>query len=153
MRKVALLIGFLDVAFAQTGGQITGEVKDPSGALVPNATITATNTATNVARTTQTNSAGLYVFPDLIPGPYQVRAATAGFQTAVTSNIELQVQQTARVDFALSVGQATQTVDVSANAALLATENATVGTVIEEQRIMDLPLNGRSYFSMVALSL
>jgi hypothetical protein len=128
-------------------------VKDPSGALVPNATITATNTATNVARTTQTNSAGLYVFPDLIPGPYQVRAATAGFQTTMTSNIALQVQQTARVDFALSVGQATQTIDVSANAALLATENATVGTVIGEQRIMDLPLNGRSYFSMVALSL
>ena len=75
-----------------------------------------------------------------------------GFQTAVKTNIELQVQQTARVDFALTVGQAIQTVEVAANAALLTTENATVGTVIEEKRIMDLPLNGRNYFSLVALS-
>jgi hypothetical protein len=62
------------------------------------------------------------------------------------------VQQSARVDFAPNLGQATQTVEVAANSALLATENATVGTVIEERRIMDLPLNGRSFFSLVALS-
>jgi hypothetical protein len=156
MRKLLLLIGLLGavfaIALAQTGGTITGEVKDQSGALVPNATITVTHTATNVARTTPTNSAGLYLFPDLIPGPYRVKASAAGFQTAVVSNIELQVQQTARVDFSLNVGQANQTVEVAANAALLATDSATVGTVIEEQRIMDLPLNGRSYFSLVALS-
>jgi hypothetical protein len=140
------------IASAQTGGTVTGEVKDQSGALVPNATITVTNTATNVARDTQTNSAGIYNFPGLIPGRYQVKAAAAGFQTAVTNDIELQVQQTARVDFALAVGQSTQTLEVAANAALLTTENATVGTVIEERRIMDLPLNGRSFFSLVALS-
>jgi len=156
MRTIVLAIGLLGVALgiasAQTGGAITGEVRDQSGALVPNATITVTNTATNVARTTTTNTAGLYNFPALVPGPYQVKAQAAGFATAVASNIELQVQQTARVDLALAVGQATQTVEVSANAALLTTDNATVGTVIEEQRIMNLPLNGRSFFSLVALS-
>ena len=156
MRSVKLVIGLLclslGVLLAQTGGTITGEVKDQSGALVPNATITVTNTATNVARNTQTNTAGIYSFPGLVPGRYQVKAAAGGFQTSVTNDIELQVQQTARVDFALTLGAATQTVEVAANAALLATENATVGTVIEERRIMDLPLNGRSFFSLVALS-
>ncbi len=156
MRKVLLLIGLLGaalgIAFAQTGGSITGEVRDQSGALIPGAAITVTNTATNVARTTQTNAAGIYSFPALIPGPYQVKAAAAGFQTGVTSGIQLQVQQTARVDFSLTVGQASQSVEVAANAALLSTENATVGTVIDERRIMDLPLNGRSFFSLVALS-
>jgi len=149
---VALLYLALGVASGQTGGTITGEVKDQSGALVPNATISVTNKATSVTRNTASNTAGIYIFPDLIPGKYQVKAMSPGFQTVVTNDIELQVQQTARVDFTLALGQAAQTVEVPANAALLTTENATVGTVIEEQRIADLPLNGRSYFSLVALS-
>jgi hypothetical protein len=81
-----------------------------------------------------------------------VKVAVAGFDTIVKTNNPLQVQQTARVDFTLNVGQSTQTVEVAANAAMLTTENATVGTVIEQQRIVDLPLNGRSFFSLVALS-
>ena len=156
MRRLALLIGLLGVAFviafAQTGGQITGEVRDPTGAFVPNASVTVTNTATGVARTTTTNAAGIYSFPDLTPGTYDAKVVVSGFGTIVKANIELQVQQTARVDFTLAVGQSTQTIEVSANAAMLTTENATVGTVIEEQRITDLPLNGRNFFSLVALS-
>src|ERR1019366_7652484 len=156
MRRLAVLIGLLGaalaMAFAQTGGQITGEVSDPTGALVPNATVTVTNSVTNMARTTTTNTSGLYSFPALTPGMYQVKAVASGFQTAVTSDVELQVQQTARVDFTLTVGQSTQTLEVVANAALLTTENATVGTVIDGARIMELPLNGRSFFSLVALS-
>ena len=156
MRRLTFLIGLLGVslaiAFAQTGGQITGEVKDPSGALVPNANVTVTNTATNAARSTTTNSSGIYSFPDLTPGTYDVKVVSSGFDTVVKANIELQVQQTSRVDFALAVGQSLQTIEVAANAALLATENATVGTVIEQERIADLPLNGRSFFSLVALS-
>ncbi len=141
----------LGVASAQTGGEITGEVRDPSGALVPNARVTFTN-KTNLTRSTSTNTAGLYSFPDLTPGKYDVKVVSPGFDTVVKTNIELQVQETARVDFAVVVGQATQTIEVGANMALLSTENATVGTVIEEQRIADLPLNGRSFFSLVALS-
>ena len=156
MRRLPLLIGLLGlafaIAFAQTGGQITGEVRDQSGALVPNAAVTVTNTATNATRSTETNSAGIYSFPDLSPGMYDVKAVATGFATVVKTGVELQVQQTARIDFALAVGQAQQTIEVAGNAALLSTENATVGTVIEEQRIMDLPLNGRSFFSLVALS-
>jgi Carboxypeptidase regulatory-like domain len=93
-------------AFAQTSGSITGEVKDQSGAVAPNASVTVTNSETNVARSTVTNAAGIYSFPDLTPGIYQERVVASGFATIVKTNIELQVQQTARVDFSLSVGQA-----------------------------------------------
>jgi hypothetical protein len=137
---------------AQTGGQITGEVKDSSGAFMPGASVTVTNTATNVARATTSNSAGIYSFPDLTPGVYQVKVVAPGFEVVVKTNVVLQVQQTERVDFQLAVGQAIQTIEVGANAALLATENATIGTVIEQRSIVDLPLNGRSFFSLVALS-
>lgn len=140
------------VAHAQTGGAITGEVTDATGAIVPDAPITVTNTQTNVSRETVTNSSGLYLIPDLTPGFYSLKVAVPGFDTVVKTNIEIQVQQTARVDFQLRLGQSTQTVEVAGNAAQLNTENATVGTVIEQARITELPLNGRSFFSLVALS-
>src|SRR3974390_2126449 len=106
-----LLLSFFlafGVVYAQTAGAITGQVTDPSGALVPSASVTVTNIATNVVRSTESNSAGLYNFPDLPPGMYSVKVVAAGFATVVKTNIELQVQQTARVDFALAVGQAPQ---------------------------------------------
>src|SRR6202049_1669580 len=139
-------------AFAQTSGSITGEVKDQSGAVAPNATVAVTNSETNVVRSTTTNTVGIYSFPDLTPGIYEVKVTAPGFTTVVKTSIELQVQQTARVDFSLSLGQATQTIEVSASGELLSTENATVGTVIEERRISELPLNGRNFFSLVALA-
>ena len=83
-------------------------------------------------------------FPGLIPGIYQVKVVVTGFETMVKTNIELQVHETARIDFTLSVGQATQTIEVAANGALLTTESATFGTVIEERRIVELPLTGRN---------
>src|SRR5262249_51835956 len=86
------------------------------------------------------------------PGTYTVKVEAPGFQPIQRSNIELQVQQTANIDFVLNIGQATQTVEVSGAAALLNTEDATVGTVIEQRRISELPLNGRNFFSLVALS-
>jgi hypothetical protein len=140
------------MAFAQTAGQITGEVSDPSGALIPNAAVTVTNTATNVARSTQTNTAGLYSFPDMPPGMYDVKAVAAGFNTTTKAGVEVQVEATVRVDFSLAVGQSTQTVEVAASAAQLATENASVGAVIGETAIMDLPLNGRNFWSLAAMS-
>jgi hypothetical protein len=156
MSRVLLVFGLLcatvAIALAQTDGEITGEVKDSSGASMPNASVTCTNTATNVVRSTVTNASGVYSFPDLAPGTYDVKAAASGFGTVIKTHIELQVQQTARVDFALAVGQATQSIEVSANAALLSTENATVGTVIDGARIAQMPLNDRNYLRLVALS-
>jgi hypothetical protein len=129
---------------AQTFGTISGAVRDPSGAVIPSARVTVTNTATNVSRNSVTNNEGIYAFPALVPGPYEVRVEVPGFRTA-SSKLELQVQQSARVDFALQVGQTSETIEVSAAAALLATDNATVGSVIEERRIVELPLNGRNF--------
>ncbi len=156
MKRLSLLILALSaaqfVASAQTGGSITGDITDQSGAFVPTASVVATNTATNLARSTTTNSSGLYSFPDLMPGMYTVKVKAPGFDSVVKTNIELQVQQTARIDFVLVLGQATQTIEVAAGAAQLNTDNATVGTVIEQARITELPLNGRSFFSLVSLS-
>src|SRR5260370_42061713 len=130
MRNFLLAIALclpLGAAFAQTSGSITGEVTDQSGAVAPNATVTATNSETNVARSTVTNAAGIYSFPALTPGIYQVKVAAAGFSTVVNTNIELQVQQTARVDFSLTVGTANQMIEVTSSGGLLSTEHATVG--------------------------
>jgi hypothetical protein len=147
-----LTLGLSGPIWAQTLGSIVGEVKDGSGAVAPDVKVVATNTGTNVSRETVTNTSGIYTFPGLVPGIYTVRVEAAGFQPMQRSNIELQVQQTANIDFVLALGQATQTVEVSGTAALLNTEDATVGTVIEQRRITDLPLNGRNFFNLVALS-
>ncbi len=138
-------------AFGQTLGEIDGAVTDSSGAVVPAAAITITNTSTNAIRKAVSNESGLYAVPGLVPGPYSVRIEKEGFRP-MERTLTVQVQQNARVDFSLQVGQVSDSVEVSAAGQMLATENATIGTVIDERRIMDLPLNGRNFFSLVALS-
>ncbi len=105
--------------FAQTVGQVTGLVTDPSGSIIVGATVTITNSQTNVARTTTTNSAGNYTFPALQPGVYSVKAEMPGFKGEVREGVELQVEQIARIDFHLQVGAVSQTVEVSGGAPLL----------------------------------
>src|SRR4030095_7882462 len=102
-------------------------------------------------RTTQTNAVGLYDFPALPPGVYTVSSELQGFKTA-TRDLELQVQQTVRVNFTLELGTVTETATVTGVSPLVETTNATVGTVIANRRLVDLPLNGRNYLSLVALS-
>ena len=139
-------------AMAQSVGEIAGEVRDSSGAAIADVRVTATNVETNVARNTTTNSSGAYDFPGLNPGNYAVKAEKQGFKTVLNTNIALQVQQSARIDIEMAVGQVSESVEVNAAAALLATEDATVGTVIETKRIVELPLNGRNYLQLVALA-
>jgi hypothetical protein len=138
--------------FAQTVGQITGVVTDPSGSIVVGATVTITNSQTNVSRPTTTNNAGNYAFPALQPGVYNVKAEMHGFQREVREGVELQVERIARIDFHLQIGAVTETVEVRGGAPLLNTESATVGTVIDNKRIVELPLNGRSFTQLIALS-
>src|SRR5712691_8832528 len=139
-------------SFGQTSGQITGLVTDPSSGVVVSATVTVTNPQTNFTRTESTNTAGVYNFPNLQPGVYNIKVEMQGFQSEIRNNVELQVQQVARLDFQLQVGAVTQAVEVTGGAPLLNTEDATIGTVIENQRIVDLPLNGRNFLQLVALS-
>ena len=148
---LALCLAAYVPAFGQTFGEITGSVRDASGALVPGVAVTATNDATNAKRSTSSNEAGIYSFPSLAPGNYSVRAEKSGFK-ANTAKIVVQVQQTVRLDLDMAVGSVSETVEVSGAVQLLTTENATIGTVVENKRIVELPLNGRNYLQLVSLA-
>ncbi|HLJ17456.1 MAG TPA: carboxypeptidase regulatory-like domain-containing protein [Bryobacteraceae bacterium] len=148
---VALLSGSMLWAQAPTG-EITGTVSDPKGGRIAGATVIITNSATNLQRTASTNGAGIYTAAALPPGTYSVKANMAGFKSDIRNNIDLQVDQIARLDFTLQVGNVSETVVVEAQAPTLDTENATVGTVVETKRIEDLPLNGRNYLQLASLT-
>ena len=149
----ALLLAACAVASsAQTSAEITGLVKDPTGAAVSGANVTVTNKATGATRKVTTNSEGLYSFPSLPPGTYELRVEQTGFKISLNDNVRLEVQQTARLDVAMEVGQVGETVTISAAPALLNSENTTIGTVIENKIVTELPLNGRQYLNLVALS-
>jgi hypothetical protein len=148
--SVAMLSILAAAGKAQTSGEITGLVTDPSGAAVSGATVTVTNKATGAIRRAVTNSEGLYAFPALLPGLYELKVEQAGFKTAVLDNITLEVQQTSRRDVTMEVGAVGETVTVTSEGALINAENATVGTVIENKRIVDLPLNGRNFLQLVS---
>ncbi|HYM12025.1 MAG TPA: carboxypeptidase-like regulatory domain-containing protein, partial [Bryobacterales bacterium] len=137
---------------AQNFGEITGAVSDSSGAVITGASITVTSTTTNQVRRAATNESGTYTVPFLVPGLYDVRAESAGFKVATRRGVDLQVGAVARIDFSLEVGEVSQQVEVSGGAPLLATENTSLGTVIENKRIVELPLNGRNYLQLVTLS-
>jgi hypothetical protein len=137
---------------AQNFGEITGTISDSSGAVVTRATVTATNSSTNQKRTVTANETGNYSLPFLSPGSYDVRAESAGFKVATRSGLTLQIGATARIDFNLEVGEVSQQIEVSGGAPLLATETTALGTVIENRRIVELPLNGRNYLQLVTLS-
>src|SRR5262249_17026814 len=103
-------------------------------------------------RQVSTNAAGIYAFPALQPGRYNVKVEKTGFGAEVRNTVELQVEQVARIDFQLRVGQLAETIEVAGGAPRLTTESATIGTVIDNQRIVDLPLNGRNFVQLIAVS-
>src|SRR6516165_3204848 len=138
--------------FAQTFGEITGRVTDPSGAVIPGASITLTNVNTNAVRTVVSAEAGTYTLASVAPGFYRMRTELAGFKAAVSDQFEVQVQQVVRLDVTLQVGQVSETVEVAATADLLQSETAAIGTVVENKIVTDLPLNGRNYLGLVALA-
>ena len=150
---IAVVAGFsVCCLFAQTFGEVTGRVTDPSGAVIPGASITLTNVNTSGVRNVVTTEPGTYTFPSIPPGVYRLRTELPGFKTAVSEPFEVQVQQVVRLDVVLQLGQVSDTVEVAATAELLQSETASVGTVIENKIITELPLNGRQYLGLVALS-
>src|SRR2546428_453174 len=132
------------VVWGQATAQISGTVRDASGAVLPGVEITATQTETGIARTTITNETGFYVLPSLPLGPYRLEAALSGFRTFVQTGIVLQVNTNPVIDIALQVGQVNETIEVQANASQVETRSAGVGQVFENQRLLELPLNGRN---------
>src|SRR6266446_4083757 len=143
--SLVLLLGLHTTAYAQTGAaSITGLLTDQSGAAAPGVTVTAINQATNVAYPAISNSAGNYTITSVPVGTYVVKAELTGFKTVTTKAIELEAKQIARLDFKLEVGALEDTVEVTAVAAVLQTESATVGEVISGNTVNSLPLNGRN---------
>jgi Carboxypeptidase regulatory-like domain/TonB-dependent Receptor Plug Domain len=133
-------------------GTIIGTVKDTSGAVVPGAAITATEVNTGIKTDVKSGADGNYVITPLKIGSYTVSVDANGFQKVVQQNVVLNVQATVRVDFSLKVGSVTQTVEVSGAPPLVQTTNASLGTVVGSQQVEELPLNGRRYTDLAALT-
>ncbi|HTM50876.1 MAG TPA: TonB-dependent receptor [Bryobacteraceae bacterium] len=152
MRLVISLFLLAGSVYAQTvSTQIVGLVTDSSGAVVPGAVVTAKRVETGDVRTATTNDTGNYVFSLLDTGSYEVTCAAAGFKTEVRRGVALELQQKARLDFQLQVGQQAEMVEVASAAPLLKTEDATLGSVIDHRRIVELPLNGRNFAQAATL--
>jgi carboxypeptidase family protein len=133
-------------------GRIVGTVIDAQKAALPNATVTVTEAATNQTVTVTTNERGDFVVTPLNPGFYRVSVSSPGFQKTVINSVEVQVGQSARVDVEMKVGEVTSTVEVTSSAPLLDTESGTLGHVVTNTQIVNLPLNGRSYYELARLT-
>ena len=131
--------------------QISGTVKDGTGAVLPGAEVTATQTETAIARMTVSNETGTYVLPNLALGPYRLEVSLPGFRTFVQTGIVLQVNSSPVINATLEVGQRSEQIEVQANAALVETRTSGVGQVMEQQRILELPLNGRNVTDLITL--
>lgn len=149
----AMLLGVSALpAFGQIDrGAIAGRILDSSGAVVPSATVTITNKATGVAVTTSVDADGEYQILTLIPGTYSVKATAAGFGSVLRDDIHLHVQDHLSINFALKVGSVTTEIVVTGGEPALETQTADLGSVVNEQRINDLPLNGRRYADLALL--
>ncbi|HWB84381.1 MAG TPA: carboxypeptidase-like regulatory domain-containing protein [Bryobacteraceae bacterium] len=133
-------------------GRIVGTVTDPAKAVVPNASVMVMNQATNQTYSATTNQTGGYVITPLDPGVYSVRVTAPGFQTAVIDKLEVLVGQSARADVMLRIGESSTSVEVTAAAPLLDSESGTLGHVITNNEIVNLPLNGRSFYELARLT-
>ena len=152
--SILWIAGFLVAghAYGQAVAQVSGVVKDETGAAAPGTTITATQTETGVKRSVTSDDGGNYVLTNLPLGPYRLEATKMGFRTYVQTGIELRVGSAPEIPITLGVGQVSETVNVEANASQVETRSLSVGTVIENQRILELPLNGRQPTDLITLS-
>jgi hypothetical protein len=149
---VGLLAALRPVWAQEVTANIVGTITDPSGAPVPAATVTATDTARGTVYNTKTNDVGAYTLQRLPVGNYAVKASATGFQTAAYPPFTLVLNQTARVDIPLKVGQVTETVEVTGAAPVLQTENTQVNTIIDSTSTDKLPLATRNYVELTLLS-
>ncbi len=156
-RRLLLLPLFLVLvsvgAFAQQNSEISGTVTDNNGAVVPNAHITLTSTTTGVKLSTDTNSNGVYVFPGLNVGTYDLTATATGFGNYVQKGLEVNVSQTLRSDIQLTVGSVQQTVTVTANALQVQADSNVVSTLINSEQISEIATENRNFAALAALGL
>jgi hypothetical protein len=147
-----ILVGRFAGLPAQTvSTEILGLVADSSGAVIAGATVTVRRSATGDVRSATTNDTGNYIFPLLDIGEYEVTCKATGFKAEIRRNIVLRLQEKARLDFQLQVGDQTETIEVTSAPPMLKTEDATLGQVIESKRVVELPLNGRNFAQLATL--
>lgn len=154
MKRLAALVFTLIpllLAAQSTTQTIQGLVTDPTGAVIAGAKVTIINTATAVSNTALTNTTGNYTFVLVPVGNYDIKFEVQGFKTEMVKGVRVETAAQVRQDIVLQVGAVTETVEVSAASVLLSTENSTVGAVIENKRIIDLPLNGRNIVQLAVL--
>jgi len=151
-----VLVLLLGAALSTNGqvesGRFVGRITDVQGASVPHAIVKATNTGTNIVQSAITDSSGDFVITPVSAGVYSLSVTATGFQTINASNIEVQVGQIVREDLELKVGEATTTVEVYTDVPLLSTDSATLGTVMTNQQVTSLPLNGRGFYKLAELT-
>jgi hypothetical protein len=147
-----LIVAFVCTTQAQTTATIVGTVQDPAGAVVADAKVTATNQATGLERTVVTDENGNYILTALPIGSYRVRCEKQGFKAAVQENVVLQIAQEVRLNMSLTIGQTNEEVTITSGVTLVNTENAELGEVIDNKRIVDLPLNGRQFMQLAELT-
>ena len=150
MRLLVLALFAGCAMWAQTAS-LTGRVTDPSGAVIPGATVTVRAVATNISATAETTSEGYYTVPALVPGDYEISVVKQGFVTVKQTGLTLAVGQVARLDVQLKVGGVSDTIEVRAQAALLESESATLGQVIGNRQVSELPLLGRNSYALAML--
>ena len=150
--RIVLVCCFAQAAWAQNTASISGGVRDQSGAVLPGVDVTVTNTATGISRGAVTSETGSYTLTNLPVGPYRLEAGLPGFRTYVQTGIVLQVGGSVVVNAVLEVGQVTEAVEVQADAALVETRTTTVSQVIDNERVLELPLNGRQVTELILIS-
>src|SRR5689334_4182856 len=152
-KTLAVAVVLAACALAQEPtAQITGLITDASGAVIPAARINLVNGGTGMRYEAESNESGNYAFSNLPIGTYQMSVQKGGFSTATRNNITLVVSQIARLDFTLAVGNASETVEITATAPLLESSTASVGQLVETRAVSDLPLNGRNFLQLAKLS-
>ncbi|HKP85922.1 MAG TPA: carboxypeptidase-like regulatory domain-containing protein, partial [Blastocatellia bacterium] len=147
LTALLLLISNLPVS-AQSTATVQGAVTDESGAFVANAKVVARNTATGIERTTETDSTGNYLIASLPVGTYRLEIHAQGFQSAIVNDLVLEVGKTTAQNFQLKVGGVTQEVSITADAGLVETTTSTVGQVINQKTVQEIPLNGRHFVDL-----
>lgn len=150
-RIPVLILASIATLLGQRTTQLTGRVTDATAAVIPGAEVTVTNQDTGIRRDTTSNELGYFVVPLLQPGRYSVTVQKAGLRPIRQSGITLEVDQAARLDFIMEVGSVSESIQVSANVALVDTQSSTLKSVVDERRIKELPLNGRDATQLVLL--
>ena len=150
--RATVLFGVMVTGALSQTAQLTGTVTDPSGSVVPGAKVVATNIDTGVARASVANDRGNYLVTTLLPGKYKVVTESPGFKQVSREGVTLAIDQVARIDFILEVGETRDTVSVEATGVILDAATSTLGNVVETRQIAELPLNGRNPLDLIALS-